>query len=522
MTAMRYRRIIAAALCLTLLCGTGCSLGKKKDSSSSVSAEIGYSYSSSKKTKYEFKDFTFELSDDFTVEDKNTYPQDGTPYDFKFAGKGFTSFEVNDSALSNCDAFVSAKMMYDDLSNDDDENRKVSDLEWEKLDLPGLDAAWVHLTTEHVKEGITEGEAVLYISTEAHYFKVLLSYEDPAKRPEIKGLLMDIANSVKYTSEDRLPTEPQTFDCDYFTLTYPPEWSVKETNGSKNDPNSIELKIEYAYARDEDHYLFPRLSIDVDPLDEDSDPVKRADKSASAKKQSKYAYDIERGQDEILGYKAETSSYKMDAFDLKGTYRNYFFSENGCLYVITLHARTDIADTHNAELEELLKGLTIKKMSGEELEKHKQSIEAAKYTEHTMASAGFTLNSKFKAGSTNGKYDSRFSNSDEDMYLYICRKADTDYNGAFQEYFEKKCSRISFSNDLDGVYSKKVILGDKNFEDIFYTEKAESGEEPKKHSIYLFDRGDEIWEFDMSYNEKDEEKAVGYLEEMLWTLKFDN
>ena len=82
MTAMRYRRIIAAALCLTLLCGTGCSLGKKKDSSSSVSAEIGYSYSSSKKTKYEFMDFTFELSDDFTVEDKNTYPQDGTPYDF--------------------------------------------------------------------------------------------------------------------------------------------------------------------------------------------------------------------------------------------------------------------------------------------------------------------------------------------------------------------------------------------------------------------------------------------------------
>ena len=110
---MRFKGVIAAALCLTLACSTGCSLGKKKESGSESSAHSAYSYTSSNKTKYEFKDFTFELSDDFSVEDKNVYPQDGTPYSFKFAGKGFTLFEINDSAVENCDAFVSAKMLYD-------------------------------------------------------------------------------------------------------------------------------------------------------------------------------------------------------------------------------------------------------------------------------------------------------------------------------------------------------------------------------------------------------------------------
>ena len=518
MEMKKYRGIITAIMCLALVCSAGCSLGK--NSSSSSGGETGYSYSSSKKTEYKFRDFTFELNDDFSVEDKKEHTEDNTVYNYKFSGKGFLQFDISDATLFNCDAYVYAEVMYNDYKNGDDETTKYSDIELEKLSLPGLDAACLYFTAERTDDGSKHGNAHLYITTEAHTFQALISYDDPDDRSKIKGLVKDLANSVKYISSEKLPTEPQTIDNEFIKFTYQPEWSVQETNGSKNSSDMLELKAEYAYARDKDHFMYPKLSIYIQPEDDEKTPAKLADKFEASKKQSKLITDVKRGNGEILGYNAEMCSFGLKTGGLDSIYTNYFFSDNGYVYTIGFSVHRDAQEKNTAEINELLKGLTIKKMSEEELEKKRQEREAAKYTEQTMANAVFSLDSKFKAGSTNGKYDSRFSNSADDMYLYICRNTDIDYDGAFKEYIEKKCSMISYMNDLDGVYSKKVILENNEFEDIFYVEKAESGETPKKHSIYLLDRGDEIWEFDISYYEKDEEKAVKYISEMLTGIRF--
>ncbi|MBR4627647.1 MAG: hypothetical protein IKO47_08120 [Ruminococcus sp.] len=515
---MRYKRIIAGALCIALVCSTGCSLGKK---SSSNSGSTDYSYSSTSKKEYKFSDFSFELSEDFSVKDTDE-KSSGATTKYEFSGGSFKTFEVYNYSFSNCTAEVSAQDLYDSLKNEKSESVKHSDIELEKLDIPGMSAACVHVDSDYTDKGVKQTESDLYISTEAHYFIVTLTYEDAGDRAKVKGLLKDIAESVKYTSSDKLPTEQQTFDCDYMTISYAPEWFVRESGGNNKETDTITIKAEYAYATDKEHTYFPNISINVRPEDEENTPELLADKAKENKKKSSLAKNVERTTGELLGYKTEVCSFTLDTGSISGHYIMHFFADNGYVYGIATAVHTSAAESNTADVEKFLEGVTIKKLTAEELEKKKQEREAAKYTEQTMANAVFSLDSKFKAGSTNGKYDSRFSNSADDMYLYICRKTDIDYDGAFKEYIEKKCSMISYFNDLDGVYSKKVILGDKNFEDIFYTEKAESGEEPKKHSIYLFDRGDEIWEFDMSYNEKDEEKAVGYLEEMLWTLKFDN
>jgi hypothetical protein len=353
--------------------------------------------------------------------------------------------------------------------------------------------------------------------------QAFVSFDDPDDRSKIKGLIKDLANTVKYISSDKLPTEPQTIENDFIKFTYTPEWSVQETNGSKKDENNLELKAEYAYARDKDHFMYPRLSIYIQPEDDETTPVKLADKAKSNKKQSNLTYDVKRGNSEILGYKAETCSFGLKTAGMDAFYTNYYFSDNGYVYSIGYSVNKAAEEKNTADIDELIKGLTIKKMSDEEIEKHKQSIEAAKYTEQTMASAKFTLSSKFADGAmTNSEYLSRFRNSKENMFLEISRKADGDYNGDFEAYLGEKCRWICYMNDLEKVYYTRVIIKENKFEDVVYTEKESyNSEEPKKHSIYMLDRGSEVWEFDMSYDEKDEEKALKYLEDMLQTITFE-
>ncbi len=352
---MRYNKIIAAALCLSMAFNGGCSAKSEKGSESATVTS-----NSDGIKRYELTSFSFELGDDFTVKDTRD-DSDGI-YRYEFEADGFTTFEVCSDAVcvSNCTAQVAAQSFYEDLMDSNSETEKHSDVEKETIDVPGMDAAWVHMNSEYPDMGVKQGESDLYITTEAHGFWVLATYDDQSKRDDVKALLRDIAATVKYTSDDRLPTEQQSYENDFFSLAFGPEWKMKDIS-SKNGENII-IKLSYYYSQDMEHYVNPSLDIGV-ILEDKGSAEEAADHlyDLRTERESKLYSEVERGKDEILGYPAETVSYVLDLSTGKSRNKKYYFTENGHVYSITEVLNMRDEEGSKAELEAILENVKIKK-----------------------------------------------------------------------------------------------------------------------------------------------------------------
>ena len=353
---MRYITIIAAALCLSMICSVSCSQKNEKDPTSAS----GVSTNGNTK-KYELSSFSFELSDDFSVKDTRESNDGDGIIRYEFEADGFTTFEISCDAasVSNCTAQLAAQRFYDDLMDLNSETEKQSDVEMETLDVPSMDAAWVHMNSEYPDMGIKQGESDLYITTEAHGFWVMATYDGQSRRDDVKALLRDIAATVKYTSDDRLPTEPQFYENDYFSLTCGPEWKIKDISG-KDAPNTL-IKLSYYYAQDMEHYANPSLDIGI--ILEDKGSAKEVADNVyelRTERESKLYSEIERGKDEILGYPAETVSYVLDLSIGKSRNKIYYFTENGHVYKITEVLNMLDEEGSKAELDAILDTVRIK------------------------------------------------------------------------------------------------------------------------------------------------------------------
>jgi hypothetical protein len=515
---MKYRKIIAAALCLAMVCSAGCSLRSKKGSESGTKI----SYSSTTK-KYDLSAFSFELSDDFSVKDTRELSTDGSICRYEFSADGFTTFEVScdTSTVCNCTAEVSAQDFYEYLMEKNGEKEKHSDIEKETIDVPGMDAAWVHTVSEYPDDGIKQGESELYITTEAHGFEILATYDDPGRRESVKALLKEIAASVKYTSNDRLPTEEQSYENDYFSFTCGPEWYIRDMNAKSKstEKDNIDIQLTYYYAKDMEHYYYPRFSIGVTPEDDEYNVQIAAERSYESKKKSKLSSEVKRGTEEISGYTAETVSYVLDLSGNKGRYKSYFFSENGCVYVITESLNMRNEEGSRAELKAILDTLKIKKLSDEERAKRAQEHEAANYTEHSFNGAKFTLRSKFEVDNMYGdKIKFNYNYGDMDLIVGCYDKG-----RSFDDYVEDRIKSIRYANDVYILLTDNSRINGTLYVTTAYLDKSDldSNNEPRTHSVYFLGRGDKVWEFEMCYKPDDKSKAIGYLEEMLGTITFE-
>ena len=513
---MKYRRIIAAALCLAMACSAGCSLKLKKSSESVTKI----SYSSTTK-KYDLTSFSFELSDDFSVKDTKELSTDGSICRYEFSAEGFTTFEVScdTSTICNCTAEVCAQDFYEYLIEKNSEKEKHSDIEKETIDVPGMDAAWVHTVSEYPDDDLKQGESQLFITTEAHGFEILATYADPGMRESVKELLKDIAATVKYTSGDRLPTEEQSYENDYFSLTCGPEWYIRDRNANKPEVENISIVLAYYYAKDMEHYGDPSISIGVNAEDDEYNAQIAAERSYETKKKSKLSSEVKRGTEEILGYTAETVSYVLDLGSRKSRYKTYFFSENGCVYIITESLNMRNEEGSRAELKAILDTVKIKKLSDEEIAKRAQEHEAANYTEHSFNSAKFTLRSKFKAGTERGdmiKFDYSYGDMDLIVGCY-------DKGSSFDDYVEDRIKSIRYANDVYILLTDNSRINGTLYVTTAYLNKSDldSNNEPRSHSVYFLGRGDKVWEFEMCYKPDDKTKAISYLEEMLGTITFE-
>ena len=507
---MRYKRIIAAVLCLSLVCGTGCSLGKN-----SSSKTVGSSSFSSTTKKYDLSYFSFELSEDFSVKDTKDYNDGSDTYNYIFTGGGLDEVSVYTMGLEQCTAEVSVQAMMESIKSN--ENDTATDIETEKLDVTGFNAAAIHMTNS--RDDGDKGESHLYLSTEGIQFCVSVTSYAPDNRDNIKALFREIAKTVKYTGSDHLPTEPQSYDCEYFSLKCGPEWYIKKNKIT--DGEYADVKLSYYYAQDLEHYYTPLLAISVRAEDEDTDPQKAADKAYESKKESRLISELKRGNEEIFGYQAETVSFVLVTGSIKIRYTNYYISENGCLYTVSEGFNMLNEDSSKTELKAILDSISIKKFTDEELAKRQQELEAAAYQDIGFCGAEFRLDSKFKCERDyeDGK---TYHHTKKDMYIELLH--DDSYNGSFDDYFQKQVNTVCLMNGINGVTSHRVILANNaRFEVMDYRNKRESEAYGKdmKCSVYYYERDGKMFKFTIGYPETDEETAISIIEEMLSSMSFE-
>lgn len=499
------KRVIAGAMCLSMLCVPGCSLGK-----GSSSEKAGITFSGTR-NGYNINNFSFEMSGDFSVTDEKESNESGV-YEYTFTGCGFEEVDVYSYGLEQCTAEVSMQAIQESIKARNDTS--VKDIEIETLDVPGFNAASIHMINS--RESGETGESYLCLSTEGIQFNTSVIGYAPAERENVKALLNEIAATVKYTGTEYLPTEPQSYENEFFSLSCGPEWYIRD----KSKEDSIDVKLSYYYAQDMEHYMSPSLTIHITPEDEENTPKKKADSLYDSKKESKYSSDIERGSEDFLGYNAEKVSFAASIGCVETRYTDYIFSENG--YVYTVGAALNMRDEEGsrAELQAILDTLTVKKLDEAEIARRQEEHEASKYQELTFKNAKFTLSSKFDPGREFGN-SITYSNSKDGMQLIMtCESYGSDYD----EYLNSRGSKIgiNYEQTLSGITAQPVILNH-SYEAAEVIDKFETEQrgETVKHLIYFLKMGSDAWEFDIEYPEKDKDKAMKYLEDMLWTITFE-
>lgn len=348
---MKIRKTAAFILCFSMLCSVGCSFGKGGSSESDNSTSL-----SSKAKKYDLTDFSFELSESFTVS-KTIDCDDDSVYKYYFTGGGFDQLGVS-VPEEYCTAETSIKSLCD-IYGIDSGNEKITDVEQEKLDYPGFNAASVCFTREG-SSGDKETEGYLFLSVEGQSFEVDMKCSTD-KREEAEELMKSIAATARYTGSYKLPTGIQNYDSRFMQISYDPKWAVVELNGTTEDQNTLMLNIRYAYAQDLNHARYPYMKVDISPAGESRDPEAIAD-DQYAKYQESGLERIEnkRGTGEIFGCQAETVSSVVMIGSRKIDTENYFFTRDDHIYCISTFSDITGGESGKDEINELIKGIALK------------------------------------------------------------------------------------------------------------------------------------------------------------------
>jgi hypothetical protein len=486
-----------------MLTGTGCSVGKKSSKSGGDT-----SYSSSLK-KYDLDDFTFEVSEDLDV--KDTKELDGKIYDYIFKGDGFSELEVMNSGNSLCTAETYIKLLERSTTRSNEKNGKNDEFESAKLDISGFNAAEIFIVNKDSE--YDQGEAYVSLTTEGYHLLISAKY-DLDNKDRVKQLMEEIAKTVKYTGDFRLPTEPQTYDCDLFSITAGPEWKLWDGTADKDKERGIKnIKMRYYYAQDLDHYYYPMLTIYVVPEDETTTIDTLIENQCERYDESKYQNNAERGKDEILGYQAETFSYDVSVGDIDMRSKIYYFCANGFIYAINTAVNISAEETNMADIQTLLDNLTIKQLSEEEIEKKKQEIEAARYKSYTFQGASFKLDSDLK---TRDDLDSsqtyaNFSGYHTDLRISVDNNSVKTADKAAQRTYDENANN-------EDVKIDKVTVGGNEFSCVSWTVP----DLERKIEVYHIKVGDKLWTFDFGMDESYCEEGKDIIQHFLESLEFGN
>ena len=535
---MKIRRVIAFVLCLAVLSVTSCSKGDGSSKTSTGTTATGSTDSAEDGTKaesrtepasaavpaevpagrkgYQTAYYSFDADEGLTVSEK--IERDGGVKEYSFKGGKFIELTIQGAYVDQLTPIASVKYNAEDF----EERDTVKDFEWKVIEDAPYECAAYFFTDTRDKEVRVCNYTMSFQSVR---FTVEASCS-PSDADEVTAEIEKIIRSARYISDKMLPTEPQDYDTPYLTLHYDPKWGI--ANEQKEDlANGTLVNTKFCYAQTDDpqKYLFPNLTLKVCNNGGEENAFALAGKQYKNNTGSTILTDVKMNEDEILGHKAECVSLIMgkDSKPDEERYRvnSWYIDLNGMVYVITTSVHLN-SENDKKDIDELLSGLTLKELSGDDISAEKQRREDARYTAYTFRGASFEVDSRLKAKEFDDtKRNIHFDNYGNDLYIYFWEndkaedRIEFDSESVKSGFEDKKAERkasLKTSREHIGGYELKLLS---------YTEPANySHSSDERIKKYYYNNGNDLWVFEFDCYEGKESESDEIIKAFFESLKF--
>lgn len=325
-------------------------------------------YESSEKIKYNLANYSVELSDDFLLESPDNFSEndkESLRTEFVFSSDIISMLEIKAHNTCYTEGGYLAEASYNDICDD---TEAYSDVTYEIIPTDDFRIGAVHYKNlSEDRKGYECGSEYI-ITSQTNQFYLTANYSQENKDKALP-ILEDIAMSAVYTSDYRLPTTPQSAESDYFTVTdYDPMWNMGENTKASLDEDGCGRLYRATWCIAEADCLaeeYIQVTFKAEIPKNDRSPRVVADltlNNIESKDNDKIVFDdVERSQEEILGFSAETLSF-TSTFPGSGVafgQKTYWFEKNGVVYSVEIRKNKG-DDSMDDAVNELISRIKIK------------------------------------------------------------------------------------------------------------------------------------------------------------------
>lgn len=370
---MNLKAIILSAIGAVFIGGvaTGFYLEYRDDKEKSDGSPIKKSapvYESSEKIKYNLANYSVEISDDFLLESPDNFSEsdkESLQTEFVFSSDIISMLEIKAHNTSYTEGGYLAEASYKDICDD---TEAYSDVTYEIIPTDAFRIGGVHYRRLSEDRKGYECASEYVITSQTNNFH-LTAYYSSENKDKALPILEEIARSAVYTSDYRLPTTPQSAESDYFTVTdYDPMWQMGENTKPSLDEDGCGRLYRATWCIAEVDCLaeeYIQVTFKAEIPKNDRSPRVIADltlNNIESKDNDIIVFeDIERSQEEILGFTAETLSFSSTFPDSGIAFgqKTYWFEKNGVIYSLEIRKNKG-DDSMDDAVNELISRIKIK------------------------------------------------------------------------------------------------------------------------------------------------------------------
>lgn len=370
---MNLKAIILSAIGAVFIGGvaTGFYLEYRDDKEKSDGSPIKKSapvYESSEKIKYNLANYSVEISDDFLLESPDNFSEsdkESLQTEFVFSSDIISMLEIKAHNTSYTEGGYLAEASYKDICDD---TEAYSDVTYEIIPTDAFRIGGVHYRRLSEDRKGYECASEYVITSQTNNFH-LTAYYSSENKDKALPILEEIARSAVYTSDYRLPTTPQSAESDYFTVTdYDPMWQMGENTKPSLDEDGCGRLYRATWCIAEVDCLaeeYIQVTFEAEIPKNDRSPRVIADltlNNIESKDNDIIVFeDIERSQEEILGFTAETLSFSSTFPDSGIAFgqKTYWFEKNGVIYSLEIRKNKG-DDSMDDAVNELISRIKIK------------------------------------------------------------------------------------------------------------------------------------------------------------------
>ncbi|MBQ8960320.1 MAG: hypothetical protein IJ071_03770 [Ruminococcus sp.] len=503
------------------------SLGKKLIALASVGAMVlplggcADKYSGDR-VAYDSTNYSFTVDDGIKVDGEPYKDENGAVGTYNFDGKLFAELSVQGEYIHQLTAIATEK----DNASSFKDDEKVRDVSWEEIKGAPYECAALHYKNTGYDEDEGQWVSEYLMTYQSRAFTVSARYKDKNKKAA-RAELERIVKSAKYTSDFRLPTTEQDYTCQLFNFHYGPQWMIeRDREEDLANDSMVDIKFCYAQTDDPDQYLFPSAGIRIINNGGTENAFDLAGKQYDKNSQSSVLTDVTLTNEEFFGLDAEIVTYTLGTSDPPLIGKAYYMDLNEMVYVITTTVHEG-SERDEQDVYDLLSGLTIFKLTDQEIEMIQQAREDARYYDDTLHGASFTMDGRMSNIATDSYADSRAHYSDygRDLIIYV-HESSLSPEEAAEATAEQEIANIEGDEDMDigkaQIKVDSVTVGQYDMAEFSCIEPenySHSYDETKRK--YFLERDGELWEFEFTNYPDHQDEMTEFIELFFGSLKFE-